>query len=134
MEPLSMLCVLIGTLIIVVRAPMIFAPRATLRFFERLVSTNTGVRGIALAIAPFAFALVVFARGESVAAQNLQTLGGLFAAAALWLLAAPGSYRRLARGVLDFFESSVDIAIVRIIGLVAVAIGIAVIYFGLYHL
>ena len=132
MDPLSILCILIGILIIAVRAPMIFAPTATLRFFGRLISTDAGIRGIGLVIAPLAVALVVLARGEGLAAGILHALGWLFAAATLWLLAAPDSYRRLARGVLDFFESSVDPAIVRIIGLVAVATGVAIIYIGIY--
>ncbi len=132
MEPLSMLCVLIGILIIAVRAPMVFAPSATLRFFDRLISTDTGIRGIGLVIAPLALALVVLARGEGSAARILYALGWIYAAATLWLLAAPGSYRRLARGVLGYFESSVDMAIVRILGLAAVAIGVALIYVGIY--
>ena len=111
---------------------MIFAPSAALRFFDRLISTDTGIRGIGLVIAPLALALVVLARGEGSAAGILYPLGWLFAAATLWLLVAPGSYRRLARGVLGYFESSVDMAIVRIVGLIAVAIGVALIYVGIY--
>lgn len=132
MDSLSILCILIGTLIIAVRAPMIFAPSATLRFFDRLISTDTGIRGIGLMIAPLALALVALSRGDEPAAGILHALGWLFAAATLWLLAAPGSYRRIARGVLDYFERSVDLAIVRIVGLVAVAIGLALIYVGVY--
>jgi hypothetical protein len=41
-------------------------------------------------------------------------------------------YRRVGRSVLTYFESSVDMAIVRFIGLVAVAIGVALIYVGVY--
>lgn len=132
MEPLSILCVLIGVVIVIVRAPMVFAPRATLRLFDRLISTDTGIRGIGLAIAPLALALVVLAGGEGVAAGILHALGWLFSGATLWLLVAPGSYRRLARSVLGYFEASAGLAIVRILGLVAVAIGGALIYVGVY--
>jgi uncharacterized protein YjeT (DUF2065 family) len=48
------------------------------------------------------------------------------------LLIAPGTYRRFSIGVLDFLESSVDLAVLRIIGLLAVVIGISVIYVGLH--
>ncbi len=61
-----------------------------------------------------------------------RVLGWLWAAVSLWLLAAPDSYRRLAGGTLNYFESSVDEAVVRFIGVVAVAFGLALIYFGLY--
>jgi uncharacterized protein YjeT (DUF2065 family) len=128
-DPLSTLYILIGVLIIAVRAPMIFAPSATVGFFNRLISRDAGVRGIGLVIAPLAVALVVFARGEGPAAGISRALGGLFSAASLWLLAAPASYRRLARGVLDVLD---DPAIVRLIGLAAVALGVGMIYLGLY--
>jgi uncharacterized protein YjeT (DUF2065 family) len=128
-DSLQVLYILIGMLIIAVRAPMIFAPSATLAFFDRLVSTNTGVRAIGLVIAPLAAALVVFAQGEARAAEITRAMGWLFAAVTLWLLAAPASYRRLARGVLSVLD---DPAIVRVIGLVAVATGVGMIYVGLY--
>ncbi len=128
MDRLSILYILIGIVIIAFRAPQIFAPSATLRFFDRLISTDAGVRGIGLVMAPLAVALVALARGEGLGAGILQALGWVFAAATLWLLAAPDSYRRLAHGVLDVFD---DPAIVRIIGLVAVAIGVAMICLGI---
>ena len=55
---------------------------------------------IALAIAPLAAALVIFAGGDRPLAETLRGLGYLFAAAAVWLVAAPGSYRRLARSAM----------------------------------
>ena len=83
-------------------------------------------------LAPLAVALIALLPGDGQPAGLLRALGWLWAAATLWLLAAPGSYRRLASGVLHFFESAVDEAVVRIIGVVAVAIGIGLIYFGVY--
>ena len=132
MEPLSILCVLIGTLVIASRGPLIFAPSATLRFFNKLLATNARIRGIAAANAPLAAALITLPLGEGEMAGLLRFLGWLSTAATLWLLAAPDSYRRFAEGVLDFFESSIDEAIVRMMGGVASAIGIACIYFGIY--
>ena len=38
---------------------MIFAPSATLRFYDRLISTDTGIRGIGPVIAPLVLVLVV---------------------------------------------------------------------------
>jgi hypothetical protein len=127
-----MLCIVVGAFIIVVRAPMVFAPSAALRFFSWLVSTDARIRGLALVIAPLALALIVLTRAQGAVAGALHVLGWGFAAATLWLLAAPGSYRLVARGVLDFMESSIDMAIVRMLGLVAVSIGVALIYVGIY--
>ena len=131
-DPLSILCVLIGTLIVAARSPMILAPMATLRFFNRILSTDARIRGITILGTPLVVALIALPLGEGEMAGVLRFFGCVWAAATLWLLAAPGSYRRLARGVLDFLESSVDEAIVRMIGVVSVAIGIALIYFGIY--
>ncbi len=132
MDPPSILCVFLGLLLIAGRGPVIFAPRATLRFFDRLISTDAGIRGIGAVLAPLAVALIVIPLGEGAVAGILHALGWLWAAGTLLLLAAPDSYRRIARGVLGYFESSVGEAIARVLGLVAVAIGIGLIYYGLY--
>ena len=130
LDSLSILCILVGALLIAARGPLIFAPRATLRFYGRLLSTDGRVRGVGLGLAPLAVALLVLTGSEGTLAGILHALGWLFAAGALWLLAVPASYRSLAHGVLDFFEHSVDPAIARIIGLVAVTIGVTLIYAG----
>ena len=131
-DPPSILCVFLGLLFIAGRGPIIFAPRATLRFFDRLISTDAGIRGIGAVLAPLAVALIVIPLGEGAVAGILHALGWLWAAGTLLLLAAPDSYRRIARGVLGYFESSVGEATARVLGLVAVAIGIGLIYYGLY--
>ena len=134
MDPLSVVCVVIGILIIATRGPMVFAPTATLRVFDRLISTDSRIRGFGVVLAPFAVGLIALPLGEGASVEILRALGWTWAAVTLWLLFAPGSYRRFARGVLNFFESSMDESIVRIIGLVAVTIGVALIYFGVYVL
>jgi len=129
---LSSFCVMIGSLIVLTRGPMIFAPRSTLRFAHRLVASDLRIRTMGALLAPLALALIALPVGGGAAAGFLRALGWLWAAVTVWLLAAPGSYRRFARGVLAFFESSVDEAAVRIFGLVAVAIGCAMVYLGMY--
>ena len=132
MDPLSTLCVLIGALIIAGRGPMIFAPVATLRFANTLLSTDARIRGSAVVLTALAVAIIALPLGAGEVAGILRAFGWLWAAVSLWLLAVPDSYRRLAGGTLNYFESSVDEAVVRIVGVVAVAIGLALIYFGLY--
>ncbi len=132
MDPLSILCVLLGTLIIAGRAPMVFAPAAVLRFNKKLLSTDARTRGFAVVLTPLAVAVIALPLGEGAVAGFLRVVGWVWAAAALWVLASPGSFRRLVGGVLDYFESSVDEAVVRMIAAVAVAIGVALIYFGIY--
>ena len=62
----------------------------------------------------------------------LRVVGWAWAAMALWVLASPGSFRYLVGGVLDYFKNSVNEAVVRILAAVVVAIGVALIYFGIY--
>ena len=96
------------------------------------MATNARIRGSAVVVAALAAACIVLPLGEGEVAGILRALGWLWAAVSLWLFAAPGSYRRIAGGMLNYFESSVDEAVVRIVGVVAVACGLGLIYFGLY--
>lgn len=132
MEPLALLCILLGVLIVAVRAPLVFSPRATLRAYAALLSSVAGIRGVGVLLGLLALPLVVLAQDAGSLVGVLQALGWIFAFAALWLLLAPGMYRRLALPVLGFFESSIDMAIVRFVGVGATAIGLALIYAGLY--
>ncbi len=132
MDPLSALCVLIGALIIAGRGPMIFAPVATLRFAKALLSTDARIRGGAVVPTALAVAIIALPLGAGGVAGILRFLGWAWAATALWMLASPDSFRYLVGGVTDYFESSVDEAVLRMIGVVSVALGVALIYFGLY--
>ena len=132
MDPLSTLCVLIGALIIAGRGPMIFAPVATLRFANTLLSTDARIRGSAVVPTALAVAILALPLGAGEVAGILRFLGWAWAATALWMLASPDSFRYLVGGVTGYFESSVDGAVLRMIGVVSVALGVALIYFGLY--
>lgn len=131
MDTLSIVCVVLGVLILVGRAPMLFAPVAYLRFLEELTSTNQRIRGLAVAFTPFVVALLALPLGDGAVAGLLRFLGLLWAAVTLWMLAIPASYRKLVVAVLEAMSSSGEGGI-RMIGVVAVGFGIAVIYFGIY--
>ena len=64
MDPLSTLCVLLGTLIIAGRAPMVFAPAAALQFNKKLLSTDARTRGFAVVLTPLATAAIALPLGE----------------------------------------------------------------------
>jgi hypothetical protein len=132
MDSVSILYITVGLLIIASRGPLVFAPRATLRFAERLFARNARIRGMGLAIGGLALALVVLPAGDGPAVGILYCAGWLIGGGALWLLVAPASYRRLALGVLSFAENSVDAGALRILGLVACLLGGAMIYAGIH--
>ena len=60
MDSLSIICIVIGILAIVIRGPLIFVPRATLRFYDRLIlSSNARVRAVGVVNAILAIALLL---------------------------------------------------------------------------
>ena len=133
MDGSSIFCIVVGILIIVSRGPLIFAPNATLRAYDRLIfATNARLRiHSASGVGILAVSLLLLPFGEGALAKFFYGLGWVVAAATLWIVLVPDVFRRFARGVLNFFENSVDDAILRFGGLLAVLAGIALIYVGI---
>ena len=133
MDSLSIMCIVLGTLTIVSRGPLIFAPSATLRSYDRLIiSTNARFRAFGVVIATLAMALLFLSFGEGAVAGFLHAVGWVVAAMALLMLVVPNVSRRFLSAMFDYLENSVDDAIVRILGLLAVVVGAVLIYVGVY--
>ena len=133
MNSLSIFCIVLGILIIVGRGPLIFAPSATLRAYDRLfLSTNTRLRAFAVVIAALAMTLLLIPFGDGSLAGFLNAVGWVMAAVALGILVFPDVPRKVARASVSFFENEVDDAVVRVLGLLAVVFGFALIYIGFY--
>ena len=133
MDSLSIMCIILGTLAIVSRGPLIFAPSATLRSYDRLIiSTNARFRAFGVVIATLAMALLFLSFGEGALAGFLHAVGWVMAAMALLMLVVPNVSRRFLSAMFDYLENSVDDAIVRILGLLAVVVGAVLIYVGVY--
>ena len=85
MDSLSIICIVVGILVIVGRGPLIFAPRATLRFYDRVfLSTNARVRAVGVGFATLAMALLFSDFGEGVLAGLRHTFGWLMTTVALF--------------------------------------------------
>ena len=133
MDSLSIMCIVLGTLTIVSRGPLIFAPSATLRSYDRLIiSTNARFRAFGVVFATLAMALLFSDFGEGVLAGLLHTCGWFMATVALLFLVLPNVLRRFVQTIFGYIEESVDDGIVRIVGLLAVVFGFALIYVGVY--
>ena len=133
MDSLSIICIAVGILVIVSRGPLIFSPSATLRFYDRWVlSTNARFRALGAVIATLAMALLFSDFGEGVLAGLLHTCGWFMATVALLFLVLPNVLRRFVQTIFGYIEESVDDGIVRIVGLLAVVFGFALIYVGVY--
>ena len=132
MDSLSIICIVVGALAILKRGPLIFAPNATLRFYDRLVLSTARIRAAGVVIATLAMALLFSDFGEGVLAGLLHTFGWLMTTVALLFLVLPNVLRRILQTIFGYIKKSVDDWILRIVGFLAVVFGLALIYVGVY--
>ena len=133
MESLSIICIGVGILVIVSRAPLIFAPSATLRFYDRwLFSTNARCRAVGVVFATLAMALLFSDFGEGGLAGLFHTFGWFMATVALLFLVLQNVFRRFFQTIFGYIEKSVDERIMRIAGFLGVVFGPALIYVRVY--
>ena len=104
MDSLSIICIVLGTLGIVLRGPLIFAPSATLRFYDRwILSSNARVRTFGVVIATLAMTLLLLPLGDGALARLLQAFGWIVAAMALCMLVLSDGFHRFGRAMVSFF-------------------------------
>ena len=120
-----------GFLVIVTRTPLIFRPPETLAIYRGLYATDTRVRVMG------GFFLVLgllcidgFAEASAVPRQLLVTFAVLFVAMAAWALAATAHFRATIGSIFHFIEESVDQALIRGLGILAVGLGGLLVYAG----
>ncbi len=125
-------CIVVGVLVILARGPLIFAPAATLRVYRTLMATDARVRVIGFVLAALGAVIVRSGWGVGgLAAQALSVLGWLLCFAGLAVLLFAGPWRRVADSVMEIASESVDPAFLRLVGVIAVAVGAALVYLGL---
>ena len=128
----SIICIVVGTLAILKRGPLIFAPNATVRFYDRWVLSATRIRAGGIVIATLAMALLFSNFGEGVLAGLLHTFGWLMTIGAVLFLVLPSVIRRILQTIFGYIEKSVDERVMRIIGFLGVVFGLALICVGIY--
>lgn len=125
MDPLAIPTSLLAAVVILSRAPLIFAPAATLRVYRRLIENVTGLRALAalLALLGVSFAATAGpARDEhGGVAMALEAFGWLLVAGAAFIGIAPRLYQGLARSVL---EAVTDEPALRVLGVLGVVVGL----------
>ena len=136
MDALSIICIVGGCLTIITRGPLVFAPITTLRTYDRwFLSTNARMRVFGVVVAALATGLLLLPLGEEVTRLTesiINTVGWFIVAIALVMFSVPNIARHFVRVILEYFEHSVPSAIIRVLGLLAVAIGVVLIYVGVY--
>ena len=126
----SILCIGVGILAIVTRGPLIVAPRATLRFYRNLLSSEARIRVLGAAFAALAVILLVSDFGEGELDRLFKAGGWLMAACAFLFAVLPNFFLQFFQSILRYIEHSVSDGIVRTVGALAVLIGVVLIYVG----
>ena len=133
MDSLSIICIAVGILALVENLPLIFAPRATLRFYDRwLFSTNARCRAVGVVVATLAMVFLFSDFDEGVLSGWLLAFGWLIATVALLFLVLPNFFRQILQTIFGYLEKSVDERIIRSVGFLGVVFGLALIYVGVY--
>lgn len=131
MNKLSLICVVIGAVIIILRGPLLFAPKAVMNLSRQLVKTNIRVRFIGIFV--FALCLAIFmATWDSniFLGRLIFTLTILMTLPFIWFfLISPKTFRE----IIDFI-SYIDPSVLRCFGLLAIVIGFLFLYLGLVEL
>ena len=129
MSTLALVIVIAGLMIVASRAPLIFAPEATRAFYLKLFKTDARMRTLGGLIAILGTLLIWGAWGEAgTAATATHALGVLIVAIAICLfIVLPHWARKLAASIWGGFSTSV----LRLLGLVAVVIGLVITAYGL---
>jgi len=126
-------CLLLALFIIVLRGPLIFAPEATLVFYmSKILPSPTRMRvlGVAMLIVALALVATTLQRTDETLPVIIFLLGVLLAAGSLVLLGAPAFAGRLVAATLSWFGP----IMLRIVGIVSVAIALLLVYLAYVYL
>ena len=132
MNTLSNLFVGLGVLVIVGRGPLLFAPRATLRFYASLCSTVPRVRVMGVALGVFGGVLLCFDYGRGAIAGWISIFGWLLVTLAFAVVVLPTPFCGIFQAILRPFRESLSDVLIRTLGLLAVIVGVGFVYMGLY--
>ena len=124
MEPIAIVTAILAALYIVGRGPLLVAPGATVAVYRRMFSTIGRIRVFGSVLVLLAVPLVVTARQGRAEHGDItiliEIMGWLAAAAAVFVIAAPRTLRRLK---MSFWDVS-DPGLLRAIGALNVAFGL----------
>lgn len=127
MSAVSIMSIIFGSLIIVGRAPLVFAPGATLRLIRRIISNKNSLRIVGIITAVLGLALIASAWGvRQSAVLILYWLGWFIFFAALAELIFTAFVQRIAISIWSMKNSTA-----RIVGVFSVVVGAFFIYLGI---
>ena len=127
MEPIAIVVAYLAVVYIVLRGPLLVAPEAAVVLERRLMYATARrlriVGGLILVL--YAAPLIVTARQACTAQGDIalwiETFGWFVAAAAIWIIAAPGPWKRFFE---SFWDAVSDPPVLRALGALGVAFGL----------
>ena len=127
MEPVAIVMAYLGAFYAVFRVPLLVAPEAAVVLERRLMYATVRrlriVGGLILVL--YAAPLIVTARQARTAQGDIalwiETFGWFVAAAAIWIIAAPGPWKRFFE---SFWDAVSDPPVLRALGALGVAFGL----------
>ena len=127
MEPIAIVVAYLAVVYIVLRGPLLGAPEAAVVLERRLMYATVRrlriVGGLILVL--YAAPLIVTARQARTAQGHIalwiETFGWFVAAAAIWIIAAPGPWKRFFE---SFWDAGSDPPVLRALGALGVAFGL----------
>jgi len=128
MTKLALLSIILGIVMIALRGPLIFAPRAVMDSFRTLIASKTRVRVMGVIVVTFGLIMIVIPWGSEQAVALAIIIPGFMIAivGTLLLLIFPSTYQVVAEFVFDL-----DPKLHRGLGVLGVVFGIVFIILGL---
>lgn len=128
MNAVAIVSIVLGLTIIITRGPLVFAPQKTKNFYLQFFETHQRVRGVGLLMAVVGVViLLALAESTGLLAQILIVFGWILVVGAVAFIAPfPGA----AKTVIDRGFGMVNETVLRVIGALAVAVGVVLVYAG----
>ena len=127
MSDLALISIIFGILIVVGRAPLVFAPDTAIRFIRRVINKKIVLRIMGIPTALLGLAMIFSAWGsDQSAALIILLLGWFIAFMAVLELIFTSFIQRIANSIWNM-----DNSLARILGLLSVVLGAFFIYIGL---
>ena len=129
MNGVAAVSIALGIIIIVSRAPLIFAPEATRSIYLKLLATNTRIRIMGLFVGAMGIAMILSARGSPETSALLILAIGYFL---VFVMIFPFMiFTSIIKLIAEAVLSGTDDLILRGMGVIAVIIGALFIWLGI---
>ena len=128
MSSVGIVCIVLGSIIVITRAMIVVAPRATLQWVNELIANEARIRTLGI-YSLFLPALLIWAgTSEDTTLAGVLLIFGLFflLVAIPWLVFFPRTYMEFTRSILPS-----NLMTWRLLGLLGVIVGLVLVNFGL---